>query len=56
MPSAFGLRSLLDLPAEIRIRICRYFFYTSESVETHWSILGTSREEVPVNLAFRFAG
>jgi hypothetical protein len=45
--------SLLDLPAEIRIGIYKSFVRTG-FVKTHWSILGTSRGEVPVNLALRF--
>jgi hypothetical protein len=56
MSSTFGSHSLLDLPAEIRIGNYKYLLYANESVKTHWSILGSSRGEVPMNLAFRFCG
>jgi hypothetical protein len=56
MSSTFGPRSLLDLSAEIRIGIYKYLLYANGSVNTHRSILGNSRGEVPVNLVFRFCG
>lgn len=54
MSSTFRPCSLLDLPAEIRIGIYKFLLCADGFVKTHRSILGTSRREVPVNLAFRF--